>query len=71
MHSGYATGHFYKANKSTGLFDCLMKESSIFLDKFDIKFLNFEQDLGISGLRKSKMSFRPTILLKKYRIEPK
>ncbi|MFH1608981.1 MAG: phosphatidylglycerol lysyltransferase domain-containing protein [Patescibacteria group bacterium] len=62
----HAVGHFCKASKYSGLFDFIMKESSrTFLD-LNAEFLNFEQDLGVEGLKKSKMSYRPVDFLKKY-----
>jgi hypothetical protein len=31
-------------------------------------YLNYEQDMGISGLRRLKMAYRPVAFLKKYRV---
>jgi len=33
-----------------------------------VKYLNFEQDLGLTGLRLSKKSFHPVNYLKKYKV---
>ena len=35
-----------------------------------VAWLNFEQDLGIPGFRRSKMSYRPAALLSKLRLAP-
>ncbi len=34
----------------------------------EVKFFNFEQDLGIGNLRRTKRSYRPEMLLEKFRI---
>ncbi|MFH2068765.1 MAG: phosphatidylglycerol lysyltransferase domain-containing protein [Candidatus Omnitrophota bacterium] len=36
----------------------------------DFAFVNREQDLGVEGLRRAKMSYNPVRLIKKYRITP-
>jgi hypothetical protein len=35
-----------------------------------LRWLNFEQDLGLANFRKSKLSYRPSALLSKFRVRP-
>jgi hypothetical protein len=65
----YATSHFSKADISyNGIYDFLNMKLSQYLKNEGVEFCNWEQDLGIKNLRKSKMSYRPVNFLKKYRI---
>lgn len=65
-------GGFAKNDYSyPGIVPFLERETSkILLDK-GYKLISWEQDLGEAGLRQSKLSWRPSILLKKYKISRK
>jgi len=63
--------HIEKAkNNITGLYQAINWE---FLRNqvSGFKFVNREQDLGVTGLRKTKMSYNPIRMIKKYAISPK
>jgi hypothetical protein len=67
LPNGYAIGHFWKADPSlTGVYAYLLHHTSRFLFERGYRYFNIEQDLGKSGLAKSKSLFRPHHLLKKY-----
>lgn len=69
---GYAMNLFEKADTNyQGIFPYLRQITAIYLLEIGSKFLSHEQDLGIEGLRKSKMSYRPHFFLKKYTIKRK
>lgn len=62
--------HFTKANIDyVGVFEYLDHTFAKHLSKQDIEFINYEQDLGIEGLRKSKLSHHPVDFLRKYRVK--
>jgi hypothetical protein len=64
----YATSHFCKANTNfQGAYDFLIRESAKVLLGRDCLHLNYEQDLGLPGLRTSKTSFTSNFL-KKYTV---
>ncbi len=68
----YALAHFSKADIKDypGIFDLLNWEEAKFFHKLGIKYLNWEQDLGIPGLRYSKTKYKPAFFLRKLHIEP-
>lgn len=65
----YAISHFFKVDSSyNGAYDFLNKKVSQYLATHDVALWNWEQDLGIENLGRSKMSYRPVNFLKKYRV---
>ncbi|MCX6754841.1 MAG: phosphatidylglycerol lysyltransferase domain-containing protein [Candidatus Nomurabacteria bacterium] len=65
----YVISHFIKAdNKYNGIYDYLNQKVSEFLFSKNALLWNWEQDLGIINLKKSKMSYRPVNFLKKFKI---
>lgn len=67
IDKGYAICHFEKAlPQYKNVFSFVTNESAKALLQSNCTYVNWEQDLGIEGLRKSKMSYRPDKLLKKY-----
>ncbi len=59
--------HFEKALKSySGSYSIINYEFSKTLYALGFKYINREEDLDIPGLRKSKLSYNPLMLIKKY-----
>lgn len=72
VSSEYAIAHFSKTNiEYSSVSDFLISEEAKFLSSKNIKYYNWEQDLGIPGLRAFKESFKPAFLLKKFYVELK
>lgn len=64
--------HFAKGlTQYKGIYPFLFKELANRLASGEISCLNWEQDLGIEGLRKSKLSYQPDKLVSKFRVFPK
>lgn len=65
-----ALNHFIKADSESyvGIYPYLMQETAHVLAKRGCKWLNFEQDLGIPGLRQGKRSYVPDRYLRKFRV---
>jgi len=60
--------HIEKANADIpGLYQVINQEF-LMHEAGDCRFVNREQDLGIEGLRNSKMSYNPVKFVKKYRV---
>jgi hypothetical protein len=67
LNNRYAIAHFSKADIKDypGIYELLNWQEGVVLHKKNVKFLNWEQDLGIEGLRYAKEKYRPFYLLKK------
>lgn len=64
----YAILHFEKAdtNSFIGVYPYVMQETARELAARGCRYLNYEQDLGLPGLKKAKESYHPCHVLKKY-----
>lgn len=72
LEKPYITGHFIKANLSyAGIYEILNQASAELHIQEGYDFINIEQDLGINGLRISKMQRNPSFFLKKYIVSEK
>lgn len=70
VQQDYAICHFQKSNLTFEHMDLFL--SNIIakeLKHFGCRYVNWEQDLGIPGLRESKQSYLQEFFLKKYRIK--
>lgn len=67
LPGSYCICHFWKVDSiHNGTFDFLMREKAKHFETLGIKYFNFEQDLGVAGLRQSKGSYGPHSYLKKF-----
>ena len=69
LYDGYAISHFAQANiQYPGAYSFLIHTIAERMYRRGCNFLNYEQDLGLPGLRQAKKSYCPTHFLKKYSI---
>jgi len=68
LSNDFAISHFAKADNEhfSAVNDMLNWEEAKRLSKKDIKYFNWEQDLGIPGLRYSKEKYKHSFFLKKF-----
>ncbi|MDB5165752.1 MAG: hypothetical protein JWM00_642 [Candidatus Saccharibacteria bacterium] len=71
LNGEYAVCHIQKAIHSYRNIDTILTQysSQVLFDR-GCRFINWEQDLGLIGLRQLKKSYRPANYLKKYIITP-
>ncbi len=63
--------HFAKASKTYhGIYEFMFNDTARQLEA-QYRYLNFEEDMGNKNLRKTKMSYGPERILKKYRVSMK
>lgn len=70
LSDNYSIIHFEKADTNyIGIFQYLKRATARHIDELGGKFINYEQDLGIPGLKQAKQSWNPIYFLKKYTIK--
>ncbi len=63
----HSISHFVKADiRHKGIYEFLNQQIATYLVSQDVKWWNWQQDLGIEGLRQVKLSYQPIHFLKKY-----
>jgi uncharacterized protein len=64
-----AMAHFIKADNSfKGIYEFLNQELAKYLKNFNIELWNWQQDLNIENLRKTKLGYCPVAFLKRYTV---
>ncbi len=68
LSNDYVISHFAKADikHHSSVYDILNWEEAKILDAQGVKYYNWEQDLGIQGLRQSKEKYKPSFFLKQF-----
>ena len=70
LKNKYATAHFIKCdNTFKGVYEFLNESTANVLLTKGVQFWNWQQDLGITGLRELKLSYQPVSFLKKYLVK--
>ncbi len=69
VHDGYYIGHFGKANPVfPGLATVLESETARIMLSYGCGYMNYQQDLGLAGLRQFKHSWHPSSYLRKFTV---
>ena len=69
LKDGYVISHFGKADRSyTGIYKYIEHVNAKYFYAKGYKYINYEQDLGIPGLKKTKELWHPIKFLEKYTI---
>jgi hypothetical protein len=64
-----AISHFVKADiRYKGIYEFINQKISSYLVSQGVKLWNWQQDLGLEGLRRVKLSYEPAYFLKKYMV---
>lgn len=72
LGNGHAICHYEKTLPVHGeIQSFIAHQAAKALWEAGCRYVNWEQDLGVEGLRKSKISFHPSHFLKKYTVKPK
>lgn len=72
LQNNYSIIHFEKADTNfVGIFQYLKQATAKHISELGGKYINYEQDLGIPGLKQAKQSWNPVSYLKKYTITRK
>ncbi len=70
LSDDFVLSHFAKADfRLKGIYEFLNSQTATFLHKSGAKYWNWEQDLGIEGLRKNKEKYRPVKKNNKFTVE--
>lgn len=70
LHGLHGMLHFEKADpmQCVGIYQHLMQETAKVLSATGCELLNYQQDLGLPGLKTCKRGFHPSHYLRKYRV---